>query len=121
MIKLKKTVLELINQAKKEINYLTVEECIRLHPDENNSFIALRDIREITKSGRVLRDQNVSRGMLKLWINNSSLNYKEFFFNIKLNFIYYCASSLRSPLATRTSYEIELLNTSNILGEYIRC
>ena len=69
MIKLKKSVLELVNEAKKEINNLTVEECIRLHPDEYNLFIDLRDIREIKKSGRVLRASNVPRGILEFWID----------------------------------------------------
>ena len=69
MIKLKKSVLELVNEAKKEINNLTVEECIRLHPYENNLFIDLRDIREIEKPGHVLRARNVQRGMLEFRVD----------------------------------------------------
>ena len=69
MIKLKKSVLKLVNEAKKEINNLTVEECIRLHPDEYNLFIDLRYIREIEKSGRVLKASNVPRGMLEFRVN----------------------------------------------------
>ena len=69
MIKLKKSFLEIVNEAKKEINNLTVEEYIQIHPDKNNLFIDFRDIREIEKSGRVLRASNVPRGMLEFWID----------------------------------------------------
>ena len=56
-------------KQKKEIYNLTVEECIKLHPDENNLFIDLRDIRGIEKPGQVLRARNVQRGMLEFRVD----------------------------------------------------
>ena len=56
-------------KQKKEINNLTVEECIKLHLDENNLLIDLRDIRKIEKPGQVLRARNVQRGMLEFRVD----------------------------------------------------
>ena len=114
MIKLKKSVLELVNKAKKEINNLTVEECIRLHPYENNLFIDLRDIREIEKSEWVLRDRNVPRGILEFRVDLKSPYHKDFF-NKNFHFTFYCTFVWRCMLATRATNEIGLLNTVQYL------
>ena len=119
MIKLKNSVKDLIVKAKKSIRNLTAEEAIKLHVDKNNLFIDLRDIREITKSGRILGAKHVPRGMLEFWIDPNSPYHKEFF-NQDFHFIFYCASGWRSALSTETADNIGLLNTSHMLGGFSR-
>ena len=119
MIKLKNSVNDLIIKAKKSIRNLTVEEAIKLHVDKNNLFIDLRDIREISKSGRILGAKHVPRGMLEFWIDPNSPYHKEFF-NQNFHFIFYCASDWRSALSTETANNIGLLNTSHMLGGFSR-
>ena len=76
MIQIKKSVLELVENAKSKINNLSVENAIQMHSDKNNLFIDLRDIREISNSGRILNAKHVPRGMLEFWIDpNSCLLY----------------------------------------------
>ena len=115
MIKLKNSVNDLIIKAKKSIRHLTAEEAVKLHVDKNNLFIDLRDIREISKSGRILGAKHVPRGMLEFWIDPNSPYHKEFF-NQDFHFIFYCASGWRSALSTETANNIVLLNTSHMLG-----
>ena len=119
MIKLKNSVNDLVEKAKETIRNLTVEEAIVLHKDKNNLFIDLRDIREITKSGRILGAKHVPRGMLEFWIDPNSPYHKEFF-NQNFHFIFYCASGWRSALSTEAANNIGLLNTSHMLGGFSR-
>ena len=119
MIKLKNSVKDLVEQAKKTIRNLTVEEAIKLHENKINLFIDLRDIREITKSGRILGAKHVPRGMLEFWIDPNSPYHKEFF-NKNFHFIFYCASGWRSALSTQTANNIGLLNTSHMLRGFTR-
>ena len=119
MIKLKNSVNDLIIKAKKSIRHLTAEEAVKLHVDKNNLFIDLRDIREISKSGRILGAKHVPRGMLEFWIDPNS-PYHKTFFNDDVRFIFYCASDWRSALATQTANNIGLLNTSHMLGGFSR-
>jgi rhodanese-related sulfurtransferase len=119
MIQIKKSVLELVENAKSKINNLSVEIAIQMHSDKNNLFIDLRDIREISNSGRILGAKHVPRGMLEFWIDPKSPYHKKFF-NENYNFIFYCASGWRSALATQTANDMGLLNTSNILGGFSR-
>ena len=119
MIKLKNSVNDLIIKAKKSIRNLTAEEAIKLHVNKNNLFIDLRDIREISKSGRILGAKHVPRGMLEFWIDPNSPYHKEFF-NQDFHFIFYCASDWRSALSTETANNIGLLNTSHMLGGFSR-
>ena len=79
MIQIKKSVLELVENAKSKINNLSVENAIQMHSDKNNLFIDLRDIREISNSGRILNAKHVPRGMLEFWIDPNSPYYKKFF------------------------------------------
>jgi rhodanese-related sulfurtransferase len=119
MIKLKNSVNDLIIKAKKSIRHLTAEEAVKLHVDKNNLFIDLRDIREISKSGRILGAKHVPRGMLEFWIDPNS-PYHKTFFNEDVGFIFYCASDWRSALSTETANNIGLLNTSHMLGGFSR-
>jgi rhodanese-related sulfurtransferase len=119
MIKLKNSVNDLIIKAKKSIRHLTAEEAVKLHVDKNNLFIDLRDIREISKSGRILGAKHVPRGMLEFWIDPNS-PYHKAFFNHDFHFIFYCASDWRSALSTETANNIGLLNTSHMLGGFSR-
>tara|TARA_B100001059_G_scaffold226101_1_gene254074 strand:+ start:222 stop:617 length:396 start_codon:yes stop_codon:yes gene_type:complete len=119
MIKLKNSVFKLVENAKKNINYIRTEDAIKTHSDKMNMFIDIRDIREIKKSGRILGAKHVPRGMLEFWIDPNSPYHKKFF-NENCNFIFYCASDWRSALATLSANNIGLLNTSHLIGGYNR-
>ena len=117
MIKLKNPVMKLVENAKKQIKNLEVNDAIKLHSNTNNLFIDVRDIREIQKSGRILGAKHVPRCMLEFWIDPQCPYHKEFF-NDDYHFIFYCASDWRSALATLTANEVGLLNTSHLLGGF---
>ena len=117
MIKVKTSVLELVENAKNQINNLEVCDAIQMHSNKDNLFIDIRDIREIQKSGRILGAKHVPRCMLEFWIDPES-PYHKHFFNDSYHFIFYCASDWRSALATLSANEIGLLNTSYLVGGF---
>ena len=119
MIKVKTSVMELVESAKKQINNLEVSEAIKMHSNKTNLFVDVRDVREIQKSGRIFGAKHVPRCMLEFWIDPESPYHKQFF-NDNYHFIFYCASDWRSALATLSAKEIGLLNTSHLVGGFNR-
>ena len=117
MIKVKTSVMKLVENAKKQINNLEVRDAIKIHSNKTNLFVDVRDIREIQKSGRILGAKHVPRCMLEFWIDPESPYHKKFF-NDNYHFIFYCASDWRSALATLSAKEIGLLNTSHLVGGF---
>ena len=117
MIKVKNSVMKLVENAKKQINNLEVDDAIKMHSNKTNLFIDVRDIREIKKTGRILGAKHVPRCMLEFWIDPESPYHKKFF-NDNYHFVFYCASDWRSALSTLTANEIGLLNTSHLIGGF---
>ena len=117
MIKVKTTVMELVENAKRQIHNLEVCDAIKMHSNKTNLFIDVRDIREIKKTGRIFGAKHVPRCMLEFWIDPESPYHKKFF-NDNYHFIFYCASDWRSSLATLSAKEIGLLNSSNLVGGF---
>ena len=82
-----------------------------------NTFLDIKDIREITKYGRILEAKHVPRVFLEFWIE-TKIQYQKNFFNVSFNFTFYCASDWRTTLASLVANIIGLLNTSNRIGGY---
>ena len=61
MIKIKTSVMKLVESAKKQIYNLEVSDAIKMHSNKTNLFIDVRDIREIKKSGRIFGAKHVPR------------------------------------------------------------
>ena len=117
MIKVKNSVFKIVENAKKQIINLKVDDAIKMHSIKTNLFIDVRDIREIQKTGRILGAKHVPRCMLEFWIDPQSPYHKKFF-NDNYHFVFYCASDWRSALATLSANEIGLLNTSHLVGGF---
>ena len=117
MIKLKNSVFKLVKNKKFNINCVKTEDAIKIHSNEMNMFVDIRDIIKITKSGRILGAKHVPRVILEFWKDTKSQHQRKFL-NECFNFIFYCASDWRSFLTTLTDNNIGLLNTSNLIGGY---
>ena len=85
-----------------------------------NVVIDIRDIREITQSGRILGTKHVLIVMLEFCIDIKS-HYLKKFINENFNFIFYCSSYWDSALATLVANNICFLGTPNLIGGYNRC
>ena len=101
MKKLKKTVNNMVAEAKSKINEIDAKEAIKLFNDENVIFIDIRDIRERQKLGFIPGSFHAPRGMLEFWIDPESPYFKNIF-NTNKKYIFHCAAGWRSALAVST-------------------
>ena len=101
MKKLKKTVKNMVAEAKLKINEIDAKEAIKLLNDENVVFIDIRDIRERQKLGFIPGSFHAPRGMLEFWIDPESPYFKDIF-NTNKKYIFHCAAGWRSALAVST-------------------
>ena len=119
MINLKNSVFKLVENAKININGVKTEDAIKIYFNKMNKFVDIRDIREISKYGRILGYKQVSSVILEFWIDIKG-KYQKKFLNENFNFTFYCASDWLSALATLVANSIGLLNTPNQKGGYNR-
>ena len=101
MKKLKKTVKNMVAEAKSKIDEIDAKEAIKFFNDENVIFIDIRDIRERQKLGFIPGSFHAPRGMLEFWIDPESPYFKDIF-NTNKKYIFHCASGWRSALAVST-------------------
>ena len=101
MKKLKKTVNNMVAEAKSKINEIDAKEAIKLFNDENVIFIDIRDIRERQKLGFIPGSFHAPRGMLEFWIDPESPYFKDIF-NTNKKYVFHCAAGWRSALAVST-------------------
>ena len=101
MKKLKKTVKNMVAEAKSKINEIDAKDAIKFFNDENVIFIDIRDIRERQKLGFIPGSFHAPRGMLEFWIDPESPYYKDIFSTNK-KYIFHCAAGWRSALAVST-------------------
>ena len=101
MNKLKKTVMQMVADAKSKINEIDAKEAIKLFKNEDVIFIDIRDIRERQKSGFIPGSFHAPRGMLEFWVDPDSPYFKDIFYT-KKKYIFHCAAGWRSALAVNT-------------------
>ena len=117
MVNLKNFFFKLVQNAKIKINCVKTEDAIKIHTDKMNMFVDIRDIREISKDGRILGYKNVPSVILEFWIAIKG-QYQKKFLNESFNLTLYCASDWRSALATLIANSFGILNILNQKGGY---
>ena len=101
MKKLKKTVNNMVKDAKSKIKEITSKEAIKLYNNADVIFVDIRDIRERQKLGFIPGSFHAPRGMLEFWIDPESPYFKDIF-NTDKKYIFHCAAGWRSALAVST-------------------
>ena len=106
---------DMVAEAEKEVEFLSVEDAKKLVGDENVTFIDIRDVRELERTGRIPGAFHMPRGMLEFWIDPESPYHKPIFDEDK-QFVFYCAAAWRSALATATAKRMGLENLYHLDG-----
>ena len=112
-----RSVKQMIDEASAEIRTVSVEEAKAMQGRDDVTFIDIRDVRELSASGRVKGARHVPRGMLEFWIDPESPSHKEFFAEDQ-TFVFYCASAWRSALATKVAADMGLSPVCHIEGGF---
>jgi rhodanese-related sulfurtransferase len=112
-----RSVEDLVAEANKEVRTLSVDEARAMQGRDDVQFIDVRDVRELAETGRIPGARHVPRGLLEFWIDPKSPYHKEFFAEDK-TFVFYCAASWRSALATRAAQDMGLAPVAHFEGGF---
>jgi rhodanese-related sulfurtransferase len=107
----------LVADAEREIEALPAQQAVALHGRDDVVFVDLRDIRELTREGRIPGAFHCPRGMLEFWIDPESKYHKAVFAEEK-RFVFFCAAGQRSALATATAQRMGLRPVAHIAGGF---
>ena len=108
---------KLVDDALKEIVTITPAEAIGLHGSEAVVFVDIRDVRELSRAGKIPDAVHAPRGMLEFWIDPASPYHKPVFAEDK-RFVFFCAGGWRSALAALTAKHMGLAPVCHIDGGF---
>lgn len=107
----------MVADANKEIETVSVEQARLMIDDPKNTFVDIRDIRELQAEGTIPGAYHMPRGMTEFWVDPQSPYYKKIFSSDN-KFVFYCKSGWRSALATKAAQDVGLKNVCHIDGGY---
>ncbi|MCG3210208.1 MAG: hypothetical protein FOGNACKC_03839 [Anaerolineae bacterium] len=116
-LNIKKSYKQLVAEAEKEIETLSLAEALALHGSDDVIFVDLRDVRELKREGFIPGAFHCPRGMLEFWIDPDSPYYKDIFASGK-KFVFYCNLGWRSALAAQISQEMGLTPVCHVAGGF---
>ena len=108
----KKTIGQLVAEAKTRIESITTEELRRELDNGGVQVLDIRDVRERQKLGWIPGSMHVPRGMLEFWLDPTSPYYSGKV-DPEKRIIVYCAGGGRSVLATDVLREMGFPDVAN--------
>jgi len=109
----KKTVGQMVAEAKARIENLSVEQLEAEMARGDVQVVDIRDVRERKKLGFIPRSTHVPRGMLEFWLDPTSHYYTGKIDPMK-RIIVYCAGGQRSALAADVLREMGFPNVAHL-------
>jgi rhodanese-related sulfurtransferase len=117
MKKMKVGYKALIEAAEREIETLDTNAACALLGKDDVVFVDLRDVRELTREGKIPGAFHAPRGMLEFWVDPDSPYHKDVFSSGK-RLVFYCQSGWRSALATQAVQRMGLEHVCHIGGGF---
>ncbi|MEO1060212.1 MAG: rhodanese-like domain-containing protein [Actinomycetota bacterium] len=108
----RRTVNDMVAEAKAEIEELTVEELQAEMAAGSCTVIDIRDIRERVQMGAIPGAVSEPRGMLEFWFDPESPYYRGPGFEER--FVFYCAGGMRSALAAKVIQDLGFSNVAHL-------
>jgi rhodanese-related sulfurtransferase len=109
--------MSMVEAAKRELEEIEAAEAVKLAGRDDVVLVDIRDIRELSRDGKVSGAFHAPRGMLEFWIDPASPYFKPLFGEDK-KFVFFCAGGLRSALAAKTAQDMGLKPVAHILGGF---
>jgi rhodanese-related sulfurtransferase len=109
----RRTLADLIAEAKDVIEELTVEQLQQEIADGTVTVVDIRDVRERWDKGAIPGAKSMPRGMLEFWFDPGSPYFRD---NVTLDgrYVLYCAGGQRSALAAKVLGEIGYDNVAHL-------
>lgn len=105
----------LVAQADAYVGHVDVASAADMLTVADARFIDVRDVRELSRTGRIPGAKHCPRGMLEFWIDQESPYHKPLFAE-DATFVFYCASGWRSALAAQTAKQMGLQKVTHLKG-----
>ena len=115
MLKLSRSVDDLVAEAEESVISLTPAEVMNRLGEPGLILIDLRDIRELKRDGRIPGSVHVPRGMLEFWVDPTSPYYRKQFDDAE-SLILYCNKGSRSALAAQSLQRMGLDTVAHMNG-----
>lgn len=113
-----KSAAQLVAAAEAEITALSPSDLQHRITGENPPvLIDIRDIRELSKSGRIAGSVHAPRGMLEFWADPESPYHRDVF-SKNDHLVLYCAAGWRSALATKTLQDMGMTGLAHLDGGF---
>ena len=109
----RRTLADLVTEAKAAIEELTVEELRAEIADGDVTVVDIRDVRERWEKGTIPAAKSMPRGMLEFWFDPESPYYRE---GVRFDgrYVLYCAGGQRSALAAKVLQDIGYDNVAHL-------
>ena len=107
------SVLDLVQQARSEIEELSVTELRAEINAGSCTVVDIRDFRERIREGAIPDSVSAPRGMLEFWFDPES-PYHNNRYELDGRYVLHCASGWRSALATKALQEIGFTNVAHL-------
>lgn len=114
---IKVTHKQLVEDAARNIERVSVEQAMELHGRDDVVFIDIRDIRELEREGRMPGAFHCPRGMLEFWVCPDSPYHRDVFQQDK-KFVFFCAGGMRSVLAADVAQRMGLQPVADMVGGF---
>lgn len=111
------SVKQMVEEASAQIDTISAEKAVSLLEQDDVVPVDVRDVRELEREGRIPGALHMPRGMVEFWVDPQSPYFKDIF-NEDKHFVFYCAVSWRSALATHAAQTIGLERASHIDGGF---
>jgi rhodanese-related sulfurtransferase len=110
-----KSVLQLVLEAKKDIENLTPQQVQEELKNGNINLIDIREPDELKQNGKIPGSTNAPRGMLEFFADET-VPYHKPEFNKAQRIVLHCASGGRSALAVKTLKEMGFKDVAHLDG-----
>ena len=113
-----KTAWQLVDEANREVRQIEPARARSAQDAGDAVLVDIRDIRELSKMGRVPGAVHAPRGMLEFWFDPESEYHREVFADATKTYILFCAAAGRSALAAKSLQDMGFDNIAHMSGGF---
>ena len=113
-----KTAWQLVEEANREVRQVLPHDAKAGADDGTATLVDIRDVRELSRMGRVPDAVHAPRGMLEFWFDPQSEYHREVFAQPGKTFILFCAAAGRSALAAKSLQDMGFSNIAHMEGGF---
>ena len=117
MSTLERSAWGLVEEVKRDVASITVDELEAELADGGTIALDIRDIREVWIEGSIPDAEHAPRGMLEFWADPETNYYKEFF-DPDRRYVLYCNEAGRSALAAKRLEEMGYTDVAHLDGGF---